>query len=80
MAKDSPWFIMGDFNVVLDIKDNTSGISGITRGMDDFRDCVHHLEVEDINFKGLYFTWSKSPHGTNGLLKKIDRVLGNLHA
>ena len=31
----------------------------ITHGKDDFRDCVRHLEVEDVNFRGIYFTWSK---------------------
>ncbi|XP_024965011.1 uncharacterized protein LOC112505317, partial [Cynara cardunculus var. scolymus] len=48
--------------------------------MDDFRQCVRHPEVEDVNFKGLFFTWTKNPNGTGGLLKKIDRVLGNSHS
>ncbi|XP_024979732.1 uncharacterized protein LOC112516751 [Cynara cardunculus var. scolymus] len=80
VVKDAPWFIMGDFNVALDLKDSSSGISGPNRGMDDFRQCVRHLEVEDVNYKGLFFTWSKNPNGTGGLLKKIDRVLGNSHS
>ncbi|XP_024964646.1 uncharacterized protein LOC112504921, partial [Cynara cardunculus var. scolymus] len=80
VVKDTPWFIMGDFNVALDPKDISSGISGPNRGMDDFLQCVRHLEVEDVNYKGLFFTWSKNPNGTGGLLKKIDRVLGNSHS
>ncbi|XP_024976366.1 uncharacterized protein LOC112514263 [Cynara cardunculus var. scolymus] len=80
VVKDAPWFIMGDFNAALDPKDSSSGFSGPPRGMDDFRECVRNLEVEDINFKGLFFTWSKNPNGTGGLLKKIDRVLGNSHS
>ncbi|XP_024984301.1 uncharacterized protein LOC112520235 [Cynara cardunculus var. scolymus] len=80
VVKDTPWFIMGDFNVALDPKDNSSGTSGPNRGMDDFRQCVRHLEVEDVNYKGLFFTWTKNPNGTGGLLKKINRILGNSHS
>ena len=49
VIKDSPWFIMGDFNVALDAKDSTSGASWIPCGMEDFRNCVRHIEVEDTN-------------------------------
>ncbi|KAI3680154.1 hypothetical protein L2E82_50614 [Cichorium intybus] len=79
VVRDAPWIILGDFNVALDIKDSTSGSSGISRAMEDFRDCVNLMEMEDLNYKGLFYTWTKSPNGSGGILKKIDRVMGNTY-
>ncbi|KAJ9535522.1 hypothetical protein OSB04_un001343 [Centaurea solstitialis] len=81
MVKEDAWLILGDFNVSLDPSDSSRGSSAVSRGMIDFRECLKDIEVEDINASGLHFTWSQKPlakEGSKGLLKKIDRVLGNL--
>ncbi|GKC07650.1 putative reverse transcriptase domain-containing protein [Tanacetum coccineum] len=44
-----PWVLLGDFNVALNIEDNSSGTSGITCGMGDFKDCMEEIEVSDLN-------------------------------
>ncbi|GJW71489.1 hypothetical protein Tco_0128406 [Tanacetum coccineum] len=31
----------------------------------------------DINSSGLHFTWNQKPKGGCGLLKKLDRIMGN---
>nr|GEU44258.1 hypothetical protein [Tanacetum cinerariifolium] len=36
------------------------------------------MEVADVNYTGLHFTWNKKPKGSDGILKKIDRIMGNL--
>ncbi|GJS91495.1 sodium/hydrogen exchanger 6 [Tanacetum coccineum] len=36
------------------------------------------MEVADVNSTGLHFTWNQKPKGSNGTLKKIDRIMGNL--
>ncbi|XP_022033482.1 uncharacterized protein LOC110935402 [Helianthus annuus] len=74
---DRPWCIMGDFNSALNIEDNSMGSSSISIGMRDFQDCVDDIEVVDINRTGIHFTWSQKPKNGVGLLKKIDRVMGN---
>ncbi|GKB93010.1 RNA-directed DNA polymerase, eukaryota, reverse transcriptase zinc-binding domain protein [Tanacetum coccineum] len=76
-VKDCPWVILGDFNACLDPSERSSGCSKITTAMNDFRDCVSDIEVEDIAMSGLRFTWNKKPGVDGGLLKKLDRVLGN---
>ncbi|KAJ9553884.1 LOW QUALITY PROTEIN: hypothetical protein OSB04_017929 [Centaurea solstitialis] len=81
LVKKEAWLILGDFNVSSNPADSSRGSSKITRGMLDFRECVHDIEVEDISYSGLQFTWTQKPlamEGNKGLLKKIDRVLGNL--
>ncbi|GKG16154.1 hypothetical protein Tco_0358477, partial [Tanacetum coccineum] len=46
--------------------------------MCDFKDCVRSIEVMDIHSTGLHFTWNQKPKGRNGVLKKLDRIMGNL--
>ncbi|XP_024978270.1 uncharacterized protein LOC112515603 [Cynara cardunculus var. scolymus] len=79
--KNDPWVVLGDFNVGLNPDDSFRGSSVISRGMSDFRDCVNEAELEDINQSGIKFTWIQKPMleiGQRGLLKKLDRVFGNL--
>lgn len=81
LVKNEAWIVMGDFNVSLDLCDSSRGSSSVSRGMMNFRECVDDLEVEDINQSGIKFTWIQKPMfdvGSRGLLKKLDRVLGNL--
>nr|GFB35094.1 hypothetical protein [Tanacetum cinerariifolium] len=40
---------------------------------------ILEIDVEDIAMTGLNFTWNKKPGDDGGLLKKLDRVLGNSH-
>lgn len=53
-----PWVLLGDFNVALNIEDTSTGTSGITYGMSDFKECVEKIEVEDINMVGLHYMWT----------------------
>nr|GEY38171.1 hypothetical protein [Tanacetum cinerariifolium] len=76
--RNSPWVILGDFNATLDPSDKSSGCSKVTTAMSDFRDCVADIEVEDISISGLNFTWNKCPGKAGGLLKKLDRIMGNV--
>lgn len=51
--------------------------SSFSIGMQEFRECVEHIGVEDINQSGMHFTWNQRPNATSGILKKLDRVMGN---
>nr|GEV62489.1 hypothetical protein [Tanacetum cinerariifolium] len=68
----------GDFNVALNMEDSFTGSSGMNSAMCDFKDCVIHIEVFDINNSGLHFTWNQKPKGGGGILKKLDRIMGNI--
>ncbi|GKB51608.1 RNA-directed DNA polymerase, eukaryota, reverse transcriptase zinc-binding domain protein [Tanacetum coccineum] len=61
VVKDEPWLLMGDFNVILDPLERSAGSSYFTSGMEDFRDCLGEMGVEDLCMSGLKFTWNKSP-------------------
>ncbi|XP_022039949.1 uncharacterized protein LOC110942480 [Helianthus annuus] len=77
LVGNKPWCIMGDFNTALNIEDNSMGSSSVSIGMRDFQECVDDIEVVDINRMGIHYTWSQKPKNGVGLMKKIDRVMGN---
>nr|KAJ0195180.1 hypothetical protein LSAT_V11C700342460 [Lactuca sativa] len=76
-VRDDAWVIGGDFNVTLNLNESTAGSSRYTKGMMEFLDCINYLEIQDINSNGLNFTWNQKPQGSHGILKKLDRVMGN---
>ncbi|XP_022040503.2 uncharacterized protein LOC110943055 [Helianthus annuus] len=79
LCHDKPWVVMGDFNSVLNFDDALYGTSKQTIGMREFNDCVQQAELMDINAHGLQYTWNQKPKSGVGLLKKIDRIMGNVN-
>ncbi|GJV17973.1 putative reverse transcriptase domain-containing protein [Tanacetum coccineum] len=73
-----PLVLLGDFNVALNMKDICMGSSSMNSAMCDFKDYVRSIEVMDIHSTGLHFTWNQKPRRRNGILKKLDRIMGNL--
>nr|GFD40685.1 RNA-directed DNA polymerase, eukaryota, reverse transcriptase zinc-binding domain protein [Tanacetum cinerariifolium] len=50
--------------------------------MNDFKDCINSIEVEDFASSDLFFTWTKNlfkvkAGDTTGVLKKLDRIMVN---
>ncbi|GJS48548.1 hypothetical protein Tco_0598669 [Tanacetum coccineum] len=71
--------LMGDFNVSLHMDDKSTGTSTIDTGIRGFQSCVEEIKMLDVNRTGLKFTWNQKPHGLDGVLKKIDRIMANLN-
>nr|GEU91179.1 hypothetical protein [Tanacetum cinerariifolium] len=78
VVKGCPWTFLGDFNVALNLEDTFSGSSSLNSAMIEFKDCVADNEVMDINCSGLHFTWNQKPKSGGGILKKLDRIMGNI--
>ncbi|XP_022024390.1 uncharacterized protein LOC110924702 [Helianthus annuus] len=77
LVRNDPWVMLGDFNSALYLDDNSMGCSSVSASMRDFQACVNDIEMLDLNQSGLQFTWSQKPKKGIGLMKKIDRVMGN---
>ncbi|XP_021991413.1 uncharacterized protein LOC110888181 [Helianthus annuus] len=78
VAKKCPWVVLGDFNTALNMEDCLYGPSCHTIGMREFFDCIQMAEIMDITHHGCHYTWNQKPKEGIGILKKIDRVMGNL--
>ncbi|PWA56938.1 RNA-directed DNA polymerase, eukaryota, Reverse transcriptase zinc-binding domain protein [Artemisia annua] len=76
--RNRPWVLLGDFNAALNLEDHSCGGYAPDIAMCEFKQCVLDMEVMDVNSTGLHFTWNQKPRGSNGILKKIDRIMGNL--
>ncbi|XP_071704828.1 uncharacterized protein [Rutidosis leptorrhynchoides] len=61
-VRNYPWVLMGDFNTSLRLEESTNGSSTITITMREFHECVNDLNMEDVNYTGLQFTWNQRPH------------------
>ncbi|XP_071736222.1 uncharacterized protein [Rutidosis leptorrhynchoides] len=68
---------MGDFNVALALDESSVSGSKITLAMQVFMDCVEELRMDDLNQTGLRFTWNQKPQTSDGILRKIDRIMVN---
>ncbi|GJT69751.1 sodium/hydrogen exchanger 6 [Tanacetum coccineum] len=75
LMRNRPWVLLGDFNAALNIEDHSSGGYEPNVAMRDFKECVQAMEVADVNSTWIYFTWNQKPKGSNGILKKIDKIM-----
>ncbi|GJT18120.1 RNA-directed DNA polymerase, eukaryota, reverse transcriptase zinc-binding domain protein [Tanacetum coccineum] len=75
---NQPWLVLGNFNVTMDSSEHSSGGSFRTVDMQEFKETMNSIEMEDICSNGFHFTCTKSlknPKCT--ILKKLDRILVN---
>ncbi|XP_060184875.1 uncharacterized protein LOC132614435 [Lycium barbarum] len=71
------WSLWGDFNVMLNTKDWKNG-SSVTRGeVKDFAECVQDLMLNELNWRGDYYTWSNKQQGGDRVYSRFDRALRN---
>ncbi|GJX43289.1 sodium/hydrogen exchanger 6, partial [Tanacetum coccineum] len=78
LMRNRPWVLLGDFNAALNLEDHSAGGYEPNAAMREFKECVQAIEVADVNSTSLHFTWNQKPKGSNGILKNIDRIMGNL--
>ncbi|GKD99492.1 RNA-directed DNA polymerase, eukaryota, reverse transcriptase zinc-binding domain protein [Tanacetum coccineum] len=78
LMKNRPWVLLGDFNAALNLEDHSVGGYEPNIAIREFKECVQAIKVADVNSTCLHFTWNQKPKGLNGILKKIDRIMGNL--
>ncbi|GJS41229.1 hypothetical protein Tco_0566272 [Tanacetum coccineum] len=78
VVRGMPWTLLGEFIVELNFEDTYSGSSSLSTAMMEFKDCVSDIEVSDINYSGLNYTWNQKPKTGGGILKKLDRIMGNV--
>nr|GEV07937.1 hypothetical protein [Tanacetum cinerariifolium] len=77
LMRSRPGVLLGDFNAALNLEDHSVGGYEPNAAMREFKECVQAMAA-DVNCTGLHFTWNQKPKGSNGILKKIDRIMANI--
>ncbi|GJV98361.1 RNA-directed DNA polymerase, eukaryota, reverse transcriptase zinc-binding domain protein [Tanacetum coccineum] len=78
VVNNEPWVVLGDFNVTLNVDESSNSFGVIDKDMDVFRKVLFDLCLDDIISYGMFYTWTqKRMNPSSGILRKLDRVLGN---
>ncbi|KAL4277875.1 hypothetical protein GQ457_03G022350 [Hibiscus cannabinus] len=67
-----PWFVEGDFNVILLADERRGGSDSHTQGSRPFADFIFRTGFSNMGFRGLPFTWSRG-----NLYQRLDQCLAN---
>ncbi|KAL0650948.1 hypothetical protein Bca4012_093639 [Brassica carinata] len=78
LVRNKPFLILGDFNQIVSASEHFSILPYDlpVRGMDEFRNCLGQCELEDLETRGIFFTWSNNRED-DPIIRKLDRALGN---
>ncbi|XP_024965115.1 uncharacterized protein LOC112505438, partial [Cynara cardunculus var. scolymus] len=74
----SPWVVLGDFNTMLFPHDGFGGSSRRNLDMADFFAFVKDVDLFDLHYTGVHFTWNQKPNSLGGIMRKLDRAMGNV--
>ncbi|KAK9689488.1 hypothetical protein RND81_09G062300 [Saponaria officinalis] len=72
-----PWILMGDFNVVLHDDEKKSAGMFDHGSIRDFGDCCQSLQLMDLPYQGVFYSWSINQFADARTWCKLDRVMGN---
>lgn len=75
-GNSSPWVILGDFNVCLNLEEMEGGSVAFTKGVLEFKDFLDEAWLCDLKFTGQLLTWWDSSK-SKPIFRKLDRVLVN---
>ncbi|XP_070050929.1 uncharacterized protein [Nicotiana tomentosiformis] len=72
-----PWYIRGDFNIILDPDEKKGGNPHRMHRSFEFSSCMDNCEVADFGFVSPKFTWYNNWKARKRIWKKLDRVFVN---
>ncbi|KAH0642121.1 hypothetical protein KY290_033725 [Solanum tuberosum] len=75
---DRPWLIDGDFNAMLYSNDRLCGAPISLAETQDFSNYLHTLQLNEVSWRGEYYTWNNKQLGADRICSRIDRVFGNM--
>ncbi|XP_059310773.1 uncharacterized protein LOC132062160 [Lycium ferocissimum] len=74
----TPWMIAGDFNALLYAQDRLLGNPVQYAEIKDFSGCITDLLLNELHWRGNYYTWSNKQQGGDRICSRLDRAFGNL--
>lgn len=77
MFRNKPWLVMGDFNEIIEVEENSGQDYVISQGMREFGDTLTHCSLVDSSYQGPKLTWCNKRDAAL-ICKKLDRTLINV--
>ncbi|XP_059277748.1 uncharacterized protein LOC132031893 [Lycium ferocissimum] len=74
---NSPWAICGDFNALLFAQDRLSGNPVQFAEIKDFAKCLQETHLNELSWRGDYFTWTNKRKTVDRVCSRLDRAFGN---
>ncbi|XP_070026606.1 uncharacterized protein [Nicotiana sylvestris] len=71
------WLISRDFNAILHPSDRLSRTTISLVELKDFSECCNTLLLNEISWKGEYYTWTNKHRGNDRVCIRIDRAIAN---
>ncbi|KAH0689336.1 hypothetical protein KY289_016694 [Solanum tuberosum] len=67
----------GDFNALLHNQDRLYGVLVTRAEIKDFADCVQDLFLNELLWKGEFYSWSNKHLGSDKIYSRLDMAIGN---
>lgn len=74
---NKPWIVIGDFNAVMYVVDRNQGNPVQQGDVQDFANCMQTTNLNELLWKGNYYTWSNKQRMEDRIQSRIDRAFGN---
>lgn len=76
---NSPWLIMGDFDVVNSVHDKINGATFSGYKTRDFVNLLEATDMVELKSCGHFFSWRGKGHRDDKVTSRIDKAFGNSH-
>ncbi|CAA7014405.1 unnamed protein product [Microthlaspi erraticum] len=74
--RDSPWFLTGDFNEIMDNSEKSGGPARAEGSFVDFRSFMSTCELYDLRFSGNFLSW-RGQRRDHLVRCRLDRAMAN---
>ncbi|KAA3476340.1 reverse transcriptase [Gossypium australe] len=76
--QEDPWVVIGDFNEITSSDEKKGGRRRSNRQMIDFRSTLKDCNLEDLGFKGRWFTWERGRQKSTNIRERLDRGVATI--
>ncbi|GJS85526.1 reverse transcriptase [Tanacetum coccineum] len=77
LSATCPFFVIGDFNLIVVVADKHGGSSNTSSQIKEFQSLLSALELFELPFKGLNYTWDNNRAENANIWGRIHRSLAN---
>ncbi|CAA7043725.1 unnamed protein product [Microthlaspi erraticum] len=75
-GRETPWFLTGDFNEILDNSEKSGGRTRPEGSFVDFRSFMSECDLYDLRFSGNFLSW-RGTRGKHLVRCRLDRAMAN---